>query len=65
MTIRTELDVEDLKARVKTLEKAVGGRVSQVADKVGVATKDDLDAFLARLRAFEADLSSIKKRLKL
>ena len=42
-------DVEALKAKVKALEEALAAKVHGVEH----ATKDDIDAFLSRLRALE------------
>lgn len=64
MSMQMAADIEALKARIKTLEEALAAKVSTTVRAVEHATKDDIDAFLGRLRAIEGKIEALGRKAK-
>ena len=64
MSLKMAADIEALKERIKTLEEALAAKVGATIATVEHATKDDIDALLARLRQFEGRLESLSRKGK-
>jgi BMFP domain-containing protein YqiC len=54
MTIRSELDIENLKTRVGALERHIGVGVKADAEQVVTVARKHWDAVIQRLEALEA-----------
>ena len=62
MSMQMAADIDALKARIKALEEAIATRVSTTVHEVEHATKDDIDAFLGRLRAIEGKIEALGRK---
>lgn len=62
MSIALMNRVAELERKVAEQAKALEAKAGNAVHEVEHATKDDLDAFLARLRKLEGDVAAMVKR---